>query len=174
MGYFFDLYLLINKEYDNNILNTAIINTFHLRGTHYEKNYILEKLNKTFRFYRIEELYQNFAKKNKYAKDVSFKMCKIAILTIYSKLKFLDKIYLANYQIELHLIRHGEEKRDKTGGWSDNHLTKYGEDEVRALLPKIETYDLFLSSDLTRAIETSKIINSKLSMEIVLDKTFEK
>ena len=85
----------------------------------------------------------------------------------------MEKINLEDYNIELHLVRHGEDEQDKVGGWSDNHLTPKGIEEVKALLPLIDnSYDLFISSDLVRAKETSAILNTKLNMDIIYDSNY--
>ena len=99
-------------------------------------------------------------------------MCKKAVFSIYLNLKFSEQIILNNYDIELHIVRHGEDDANKIGGWSDNHLTKKGQDEIYNLLSQIETYDLFVSSDLQRAKETSEIINKKLNMNIIYNSNF--
>ena len=86
---------------------------------------------------------------------------------------YLKRINLHDYNIILHLVRHGEDEQDKIGGWSDNHLTNKGIEEVKALLPLIDSsYDLFISSDLVRAKETSKILNTKLNMDIIYDSNY--
>ena len=36
------------------------------------------------------------------------------------------KINLLEYNVELHLVRHGQDEQDKLGGWSDNRLTDDG------------------------------------------------
>ena len=168
----FDLYLLNGEEYDVDDLNAAIINTFSLRQTKYDKEYISNTLDDVFSFDRIKSLYDNFARKNKYVKDVTFEMCESAIYSIFAKLKFERKILLSDYNIELHVVRHGEDETDKVGGWSNSHLTSKGEMQVRLLLPQIEEYDRFISSDLERAKETSEIINSKLNMKVVFNQNF--
>lgn len=168
----FDLYLLNKEKYDVNILNDAMVNTFYSRKTKYDKIEILNTLNDVFSFDRPKELYENYAKKNKFVKDVSFEMCKLSILNIFTHLKFENKIYLSDYNIELHLVRHGESDKNIVGGWSDSHLTENGKQEVVTLLTQLEKYDVFVSSDLPRAMETSNIINTKLNMDIIFNDNF--
>ena len=97
-------------------------------------------------------------------------MCKAAVYDIFNKLEFKDKINLSEYDIELHIVRHGQDERNKLGGWSDNHLIEEGINQINNLKDEIDDYyDLFISSDLTRCKETSNIINEKLNMNIVYD-----
>lgn len=168
----FDLYLLNKTDYDIDVLNAAMVNTFNLRKTPFDKDIILNTLMEIFDFERVETLYKNYAAKNKFAKNVSFEMCKSSVYSIFNNLKFNEKIKLSNYGVELHVVRHGEDEQDKVGGWSDNHLTDKGLREIKNLLPVIEEYDLFISSDLKRAKETSEIINSKLNMDITFNNGF--
>jgi len=79
-------------------------------------------------------------------------------------------IKLSDYNIELHLIRHGKYEPTKIGGWSDDHLSQDGIFEVEELLNQIDKdYDVFYSSDLNRAKDTALIINKKLNTNIVFD-----
>ena len=91
----FDLYLLNKEKYDVNILNDAMVNTFYSRKTKYDKIEMLNTLNDVFSFDRPKELYENYAKKNKFVKDVSFEMCKLSILNIFTHL--MDS-YLLSYK----------------------------------------------------------------------------
>lgn len=149
-----------------------MINTFNLRGTDYCKDNILKSLDDIFNFYRIKVLYKNYARKNNFVKNVTFEICKDAIYRMLNNLHFNDKILLSDYKIELDLIKHGESELEKVGGWSNSHLTEKGKNEIRNLLPELDKYDLFFSSDLNRAKETSEIINKSLGMNIIFDKNF--
>lgn len=163
----YDLYLLKGITFDLNLLNAAMINTFNLRNTIYDKKVIDETLKNVFEFDRIEELYENYKQKNKFVGDVTFDMCKNAIYNIFNKLIFNDKIALEDYNITLHLVRHGQDETDKLGGWSENRLTKQGEIEITDLINEIDIdYDVFISSDLLRTKQTAEIINRKLNMHI--------
>ncbi len=84
-----------------------------------------------------------------------------------------DKVSLEEYGVELHLVRHGQDEEDKLGGWSENHLIDRGIEAVKKLRDEIDDdYDLFVSSDLIRTIETSEILNEKLNMDIIFDPDF--
>jgi broad specificity phosphatase PhoE len=165
----FDLYLLSKQSYDINSLNIAMINTFNLRGTLYDKKFIKKTLNDVFEFERIRILYENYARKNKFVNGVSFEMCKNATMNIINQLVFKNKIKLSDYDIQLHLVRHGETKDGTVGGWSDSSLSKKGKQEIVDIISQLEEYNLFISSDLKRAKETSEIIMDKLNMEIIYD-----
>ncbi len=167
-----DLYLLSKENYDDDNLNVAMVNTFNLRGTKYGESEIAETLNNIFSFDRTRVLYENYSKKKAFAKDITFDMCKDAIYEIFKKLRFETKIKLSDYGIELDLVRHGESDLEKTGGWSDSRLTEKGNTEIKNLLSQIGEYDLFLSSDLNRAKDTSEIINTKLRMSIIFEDGF--
>ena len=167
-----DLYLLSKENYDIENLNVAMINTFNLRGTEYSREKIIKLLDETFGFDRIRFLYENYSKKNAFAKEVTFDMCRNAVYALFQKLHFERGISLSDYDVELDLLRHGESEHDKLGGWSDSHLTENGKKDIEELLLKIEKHDLFISSDLNRARETSEIINGKLGMDIIYDEGF--
>ena len=168
-----DIYLYSGQKYDSNILNASIINTFNLRGTIYEKSHIENVLNNVFNSIRIKELYENYQKKHKFALNICFDDCKNAVYEIFNKLEFKDKINLNDYAIELHIVRHGQDEKNKLGGWSDNHLIDEGINQVNKLKDEIDdNYDLFISSDLTRCVETSNIINEKLNMDIIYDSNY--
>ncbi|MBR3617390.1 MAG: nucleotidyl transferase AbiEii/AbiGii toxin family protein [Acholeplasmatales bacterium] len=168
-----DIYLYSGQKYDSNILNVSIINTFNLRGTIYEKSHIENVLNNVFNSIRIKELYENYQKKHKFALNICFDDCKNAVYEIFNKLEFKDKIKLNDYAIELHIVRHGQDEKNKLGGWSDNHLIDEGINQVNNLKDEIDdNYDLFISSDLTRCVETSNIINEKLNKDIIYDSNY--
>ena len=83
------------------------------------------------------------------------------------------KINLKDYNVKLHLVRHGQDEQDKMGGWSDNHLTTLGIKQIQDLIPQIDDhYDLFVASDLVRTKETAEILNCKLNMNINYDPGF--
>lgn len=168
-----DIYLYSGQKYDSNILNASIINTFNLRGTIYEKSHIENVLNNVFNSIRIKELYENYQKKHKFALNICFDNCKAAVYEIFNKLEFKDKINLNDYDIELHIVRHGQDEKNKLGGWSDNHLIDEGINQINNLKDEIDdNYDLFISSDLTRCVETSNIINEMLHMNIIYDSNY--
>ena len=166
----FDLYLLSKQSYDASNLNVAMVNTFNLRGTLYDQDLIINVLDEVFEFERVKVLYDNYARKNKFVNGVTFEMCKNGIMNIVEKLNFENKIKLSDYNIQLHLVRHGETKEGSVGGWSDTSLNDKGKIEIKEILDQLENYDIFISSDLERAKETSEIINDKINIEIVYDK----
>ena len=166
----FDLYLLSKQSYDASNLNVAMVNTFNLRGTLYDQDLIINVLNEVFEFERVKVLYDNYARKNKFVNGVTFEMCKNSIMNIVEKLNFENKIKLSDYNIQLHLVRHGETKEGSIGGWSDTSLNDKGKIEIKEILDQLENYDIFISSVLERAKETSEIINDKINIEIVYDK----
>lgn len=166
----FDLYLLSKQSYDASNLNVAMVNTFNLRGTLYDQDLIINVLDEVFEFERVKVLYDNYARKNKFVNGVTFEMCKNGIMNIVEKLNFENKIKLSDYNIQLHLVRHGETKEGSIGGWSDTSLNDKGKIEIKKILDQLENYDIFISSDLERAKETSEIINDKINIEIVYDK----
>ena len=167
-----DIHLLEVSGYNSFILNSAMINTFFNRGTMYNKN-IFKIINDLMNIDRIELLYNNYAKNHIFAKDISFNDCKKSIQKILECLQMKTPINVKDYNIELHLIRHGKDEPDKLGGWSSTHLINDGIEEVELLKDQIDdNYDLFVSSDLTRAIETSNILNKKLKMNIDYNENF--
>lgn len=169
----FDLYLLTKQIFDYSLVNSAMINTFNLRNTYYSYEFIDRTLNDIFNSETIKILYSNYAHKKSFVKNVSFEDCKNAVYDIFSKLEFEKRINLNDYDIELHIVRHGQDEKDKLGGWSDNHLIEEGIIQINNLKDEIDdNYDLFISSDLNRCIETSKIVNEKLNMNIIYDSNF--
>ncbi len=169
----FDLYLITKQSLNYLIVNSAMINTFNIRNTNYSYDFISKTLNDIFISETIKKLYENYANKKTFVKNVSFDDCKAAVYEIFNKLEFKDKINLNDYAIELHIVRHGQDEKNKLGGWSDNHLTDEGINQINNLKDEIDdNYDLFISSDLTRCVETSNIINEKLNMDIIYDSNY--
>lgn len=167
-----DMHLLVNEGYDTSILNSAMINTFFQRDTPYNSG-IFEKATELLNFDRFKLLYENYAKNHIFAHDISFDDCKRSINKLLSDIKMFEPLNIKDYNIDLHIVRHGQDEEDKLGGWSSNHLTDKGKEEVRNLIGDIDDhYDLFISSDLVRTKETSLILNSKLNMEIKYDPDF--
>lgn len=74
----------------------------------------------------------------------------------------------------IYLMRHGHEDEGFIGGWSDTHLTQKGVNEsVNAgnfIVNKGLVINKILSSDITRAKETARIINSKLNVPLEITK----
>lgn len=165
-----DLYLYESQNYDCDTFVFATINTFAFRGSIYDKERILNTIEDVFSNRRIYELYLNYQSKRSFAKDITFEMCKESVYRLVSKLIFRDKLVLSEYDIEMDLIRHGQDEEDKLGGWSDNHLTSEGISQITSLARTIDgNYDLLISSDLNRAKESAEIISKELQMDIVFN-----
>lgn len=74
----------------------------------------------------------------------------------------------------IYLVRHGETEYNKKGcyyGWTDCSLAQEGIEQSEALRRVFENiqYDVVLSSDLKRAVETANIINGG-TKELFIDK----
>lgn len=74
---------------------------------------------------------------------------------------------------KLYLVRHGETEYNKKGcyyGWTNCSLSAEGIQQGKELAHTFEglEYDVVLSSDLKRAVETALLINSR-SCEVLLD-----
>lgn len=83
-----DLYFYSKMEYDVDILNDAMKNTFKVRNTTYDKNYIDIILEQIFSFRIIKDYYSNYCSKHRFAENIDFDSCKIVIYKILSQLKF--------------------------------------------------------------------------------------
>jgi alpha-ribazole phosphatase len=75
---------------------------------------------------------------------------------------------------KIYLVRHGETDYNKMGcyyGWTDCSLAQEGIEQSEALSKVFENirYDVMLSSDLKRAVETANIINCR-DKELLTDK----
>lgn len=166
----FDIYLLSKEDYSKDIFNSAIINTFYIRNTQLTSD-IYIKAEDILLSFRIKELFESFVKKNKFTNGLVYEECKDVILDVIKNIEFNNKIDLS--EIHIDLLRHGEDERDKLGGWSDNHLTATGIIQVNNVSECLDKdYDLIISSDLIRTRETAEIIASKLSKAIILDEKF--
>ncbi len=70
----------------------------------------------------------------------------------------------------IYLIRHGQDDERFIGGWSNAHLTPQGvKESVNArnfIVNKGLVINNILSSDITRAKETARIINTKLNVPL--------
>ncbi len=169
-----DLYLLNNYGFDEDLMTASVINTFHLRQTLFDKDYIKDTINEVLTYGRIQDLFDNYIKTHAFAKKISFDECIHAVWNIFNRIHFKERLDISRYQAEIHLIRHGEDEQDKIGGWSNNRLTSKGIEEVNDLINVIDNhYDLFVSSSLERAKETAEILNSKLKSNIIYDNCFK-
>jgi broad specificity phosphatase PhoE/predicted nucleotidyltransferase component of viral defense system len=170
---FIDIFLLHDCVNDLSLLNSAIVNTFYARSTLYEQRHIHNTLNEVFSFDRFRELFDNYKGKHGFASNITWEGCKQAVLFIAEKLAYLPPIELSKYGITIDLVRHGEDQQDRVGGWSDNHLTLKGMNEVEKLLGSLSSaYDLFISSDLNRAKETADIISKKVTTSCCFNPDF--
>ena len=163
----FDIYLLMNDGVDADILYAAIINTFYKRETAFDLQSIHDMLQKIHTSKYRKELYEKYAKTHSFVKAVSFEDVMSAVYKIFDILHG-KKIILPNVDISISFIRHGEDEQDKVGGWSDNHLTALGKEQIAAVAETLdEEYDYILSSDLIRTKESAEIIGQNISRPIV-------
>lgn len=169
-----DLYLLNKNGFDDKLMTASIINTFNLRCTKFDKEYMHDIISEVLTYGRIKELFDNYIITHQFAKEILFNDCVDAVWNIFNKIHFKEKLDISTYQVEIHLVRHGQDEQDKIGGWSNNHLTEKGIEEVNRLANLIDdNYDLFISSPLERAKETSKILNQKIKTNIAYDNSFK-
>ena len=77
-----------------------------------------------------------------------------------------DKLELKD--IKITLVRHGQDETNKLGGWSNNKLIEKGVYEVELLTKFLDDdFDLIISSDLPRTVETANIIAKNKNIEII-------
>ncbi len=120
-----------------------------------------------------ETLFNNYCLKHDFTKGISLNDCFTAIKEIFHSLAFVEKFDIGKYNVEVHLVRHGEDEQIKLGGWSNSHLTEKGKNEVKEFSKVIDSsYDLFISSSLKRAEETAQILNEKIQMKIIYSDDF--
>lgn len=160
---YYDIFVLINHQsLDIELCHDALVNTFETRRTSIKKNYIESILKKIKESKLIEKMYDEYSKRNYFAKDSNF----ILITDAFYKVKDLIK-YQSEFVLKfksLMFIRHGEDEQDKTGGWSRNNLTKHGIEQVinlkNVIKDKITITEniVVLSSDLNRAKQTTEIL----------------
>ena len=119
------------------------------------------------------QLYENYSRKNRFASDISFEMCRKAVWEIFADINYIEPVSVKDYGVEIHLVRHGEDEKDKLGGWSDSHLTENGKAQIQNLISELDSdYDLLISSDLARAKESAMIIGKALEKDFVFDDAF--
>jgi 2,3-bisphosphoglycerate-dependent phosphoglycerate mutase len=72
------------------------------------------------------------------------------------------------------IVRHGETEWNRAGkqqGLLNSDLTETGMSQARAVRDSIETnFDVLISSDLGRAVQTAEIIQEKLKLSIIFNK----
>ncbi len=172
---YYDIYLIFKSAKINyNILTDVIINTFENRNTKYSKTTIMNTLDNIVKSEIINKLYFEFIARSKYAEDIKLNIVIEIIEYVLKKVLWVKKYKL---QIKsLIVVRHGEDSPDKLGGWSDNELTPLGIEQVkkmsRNLRELINDEFKFVSSDLLRTKETSKIISNELMVPIIYDERF--
>ena len=121
----------------------------------------------------MRELYENYSRKNRFASEISFDMCREAVWAIFSDILYSEPISVKDYGVEIHLVRHGEDEKDKLGGWSDSHLTENGKAQILNLVSELDRdYNLLISSDLVRARESAMIIGKVLGKDFIFDASF--
>lgn len=158
----FDMYLLMKENVDIDKLNSALINTFCIRNTPFNKQNILEEIEKIFQSQYKRDIFNQYVKTHIFASDVSFEDAIESARKIATLIQVDDTI-LPNVNIHLTLVRHGEDEQNKVGGWSNNILTKTG-------IKQVKDYDVILSSDLERAKETTEIIRGVLNCDVIYEK----
>lgn len=73
------------------------------------------------------------------------------------------------------LIRHGQaehNQKNKIAGWENTVLTDFGREQAKILAKRIEReftdITKIISSDLSRALETARILNAKIGVDILI------
>ena len=168
----FDINLLVhNGCYNEEIFNAAVINTFRCRKTELSAKVLTEELNFLKNSVRMQELFANYSKKNSFCTGTSFEDCVNSLKKVISIICFNKPYDVGN--LDITMIRHGQAEDDKVGGWSDNNLTDYGVSEVKRMcdfLPK--DFDLIISSDLPRAMQTADIISDVTGISVIYEPGF--
>lgn len=169
----YDIYILMNSDINTRYLKAALINTFINRKNKYEKKYIQERIKLIVKSDNIKNLFERYVLSHSFARNVKFCDVEKAIYKIEDHITNIEKVQINEYNVKLHIVRHGQDDINKVGGWSSNHLTEEGIREIEALTNFVDDdYDLFISSDLNRAKESSLILNEKLKMNIIYDDQF--
>ncbi|MCM1533772.1 MAG: nucleotidyl transferase AbiEii/AbiGii toxin family protein, partial [Corallococcus sp.] len=165
----FDIHILLRQGVDVDKLNAALINTFYVRGTRFDKKDIQSTLDAIYASSYRREVFDNYAKKHSFANGVTFDEVMQSVYYVYNNIKTCDEKLPESFA-KVSLVRHGEDERDKVGGWSDNNLTQNGIKQVGQFASSLtDKYDLIIASDLPRARQTAEIIADKLRCEVVYD-----
>ncbi len=166
----YDIFLLVSEnDYDSDILHDAIVNTFRFRKTNIKKEYIktILEMIKTSKIQK--ERFENYVKKSKYIKEITFNDVMDACDKLFNIIKYID--YQFNEDIEIRLIRHGEDEKGKLGGWSTLRLTDNGKEQIQTLAESIilkeAGFDLIIASDLERGKETAIILSNILNITAI-------
>lgn len=162
----FDIHILLKQAIDYDRLNAALINTFYVRGTKFNKTAIKSALDEIHASAYRREVFDGYVKKHSFAKGISFDEVMQSANIVCDRIKECN-IELPKSIVKISIVRHGEDEQDKVGGWSDNELTENGIKQVNTLASSLtEKYDLIVSSDLPRAKQTAEIIAEKLNCKI--------
>lgn len=162
----FDIHILLKCNIDYDRLNAALINTFYVRGTRFDKESIKLSLDAIYSSAYRREVFDRYVKKHSFASGLSFDEVMQSAYAVCDSIKVCD-FHLRKSIAKIALVRHGEDERDKVGGWSDNNLTEKGIMQVKNLVAELTGhYDVILSSDLPRARQTAEIIAEKLNCPI--------
>lgn len=160
---YYDIFVLVNhKDLDIDLCHDALVNTFETRKSSIKKNDIEAVLENLKISKLIEKMYEDYTKKNAFAKDTSYSIITESLYKIKQFIKYQD--VFEHKCKTLLVIRHGEDEQDKTGGWSNNSLTKNGIEQVINLKNAIKDKILItentvvISSDLNRAKQTTEIL----------------
>jgi broad specificity phosphatase PhoE len=160
---YYDIFVLINHpNLDIDLCHNALVNTFETRKTSIKKNDIEAGLETLKKSKLIKDMYDDYIRKNTFAKKTSFSI----IIEAFYKVKNLIK-YQPEFELKfksLLFVRHGEDEQDKTGGWSSNSLTNHGVEQIISLKSTIKDKIIItenkvvISSDLKRAKQTTEIL----------------
>jgi Fructose-2,6-bisphosphatase len=167
-----DLFLLRNQPVDHETVKAAIVNVFYRNRIRYRKSEVAALYKKIESSENMQSLYERYVSHHPFAENISWND---AVAALKNTLEFfaedIEPLDL-NGNI-LTLVRHGEDETDKVGGWSSTHLTAKGIKQVRKLKKEIHgDFDLFLSSDLPRAVETSQILQETIDRTPFFDSRF--
>ncbi len=168
----FDISLLTRNEcYNKELFNAAVINTFYCRKTELSAKSLAEEVDFLKHSDRMHELFTNYSKKNSFCLGTSFEDCLESLEKVISTICFDKTFNIGN--MNLCLIRHGQDEDDRVGGWSDNHLTDKGIKDVTKMCESVpQNYDFIISSDLPRAKETAEIISEVTGLPVIFDAGF--
>lgn len=154
-------------------MNSVVINTFVVRGTSLDKAFVANTIKEILATITIKELFENYTLKNRFASHVTFDIVIETVWALFNEIDYQTPINVSDYGVELHIVRHGEDDKNKLGGWSGNHLTDKGREQISDLISFLDKdYEALVSSDLERAKETAAIISEKLGKPFFYDEAF--
>lgn len=156
---FYDIYLLINNQQLNDeLLHSAIVNTFNFRKTNITKENITNNIELILKSEYLRDNYYNYS--NRKNIKVEYEKILECINILVDKIKYIEPLKLSN---DFVIIRHGEDNQLFLGGHSDNSLTNKGIQQAESLKDnlKVDSFDFIYSSDLNRAKETANVLFNK-------------